>query len=284
MKKPKYTPSHGQVFACLTSLSLLYGCGGAKKKWKNAPGTQGALNLDAVKEAFQKRPNVAEFEKRVNEIFEGDNLILLHAEDIGNAFRIDAKEDLDKNEKVSDGDDLIFRMTVKNGMVTLQGMGVNSYYKESWPYDPAKEERYHRTYHRSHYRGPYFYHWYGYGGRRWGGSYYTPRDNYTSIRQHRDSYRKGSDFKTQVKQNGAYENRMASKHKSTYGTATRAPSAKRTSYVKSTAASGKFNSKTSSSGWAVRSRSGVKSSFGRSSGGFSSSSRGGFRGSSGMGV
>lgn len=286
--KSKRSRNRERMVACVASVSLLCGCGGAKKKWKNAPGTKGSINLDAVKEAFKKRPNVAEFEKRVNEIFEGDNLIVLKSTKQGTGFRLDAKEDLDRDKEFSNGDELIFTLTVRDGKATLKGAGVNSYYAESWRYDDKMEERRYSSYHRSHYYGPYFYHWYGH--RAWGGSYYTPRPNYDSMSRHRDSFRGTPAFKDQVKQNSQHETKMASKHGTKFAQATTATSQRRTNYVKKTMSSSDFNksvgSKSSSAGWAVRSTTGTKSSFGRTSGGFgrSSSGRGGGRGSSGIGV
>ena len=115
-----------------TTASLIAGCGGNDQgKWAAAPGTQGHINLDAVKEAFQKNPRYDDFEKRVNEIFEGDRLVIFEAKSVSGGFNYTAKEDLDGDKKMSPADDTLFTLLVANGTATLKGAGVNSYYSQS---------------------------------------------------------------------------------------------------------------------------------------------------------
>jgi len=276
--------------AGVTTASLLGGCGSSdEEKWANSPGTNGHINLPAIKDAFQKNPSVEDFEKRVNEIFEGDNLIVFQSEKVTGGFKLSAEEDLDGDKKVSAGDDLLFTLEVANGGATLQGAGATSYYKQSWTYDGAGHAKddtgktYARDHHCSH-----FHHWYGYGGYGyWRGGYYTPRPRYDQMLSSRNSYRGTSAFTSQVSANAASEQKMASKYGSSFRSAAAKTSSSRKSYVSKSVSSGSYKANKSTSGWAARSKAGTKSSFSssRSSSGSSSSKGfGGFKGSSGFGV
>ena len=46
------------------------------ESWAATDGAAGRINLDAVQEAFKDSDSVTEFERRVNEIFEGDGIVL----------------------------------------------------------------------------------------------------------------------------------------------------------------------------------------------------------------
>lgn len=289
------------ISAGLATASLLSGCKKESEQWAAAPGTNGFVNLDAVKEAFQKNPEVADFEKRVNEIFEGDHLIILESKRIAKGFKCTAMEDLDEDEKVSDSDETLFILTVANGRATLQGAGVNEYYKESWKYTPPAEKEdppaEPRTFRHRHH---YFHHWY-WGPRYWGGGYYTPRSRYGSIFSHREDYRQGMGFTDQVTANTRFENQMQSQYGSGFRKSVNQPSSLRERYINKTQRSSNFkqmlanNKKTS--GWGLRSNSSDKGAFSSirskaaksssvSSKKSSSSSKGfrGFRGSSGFGI
>lgn len=269
------------IAAGVASTAVLGGCGDkAVDKWENSPGTQGFINLNAVKTAFQKNPEVSEFEKRVNEIFEGDNLIVFEAKREGNkGFRYTALEDLNEDGKPSDGDDRVFELVVRDGRATLKGFGVNQYFVDNWNYSPAQDRKYNSQ--PSYYmHRPMFGYWYWYGG--WGG-YYTPRNRYNGMRSHRDTYRGSSAFASQVSANKQYESKMAKARPSTFKKAVNKPSSIRKKYVSNKKSSSGFSNslKKSSSGFSKRS--------GSSSRGFSASrssgrSGGGFRGSSGVSI
>ncbi len=272
--------------------TLFAGCGESdQEKWANSPGTRGHINLDAVKEAFQKHARYDDFEKRVNEIFEGDQLVVFKAEPVPGGFKYTAMEDLDADKKIGPADDTLFTLLVAKGTATLTGAGVNRYYSQTWPYNAAKEAKKagetQATAPHHHRHGSSFLFWYGMGRLRWGGGYYTPAPRYNAMSQHRDQYRTTSAFQSQVKSNATHENRMAAR----YGTGFRkTPSGARKTHVSKSRTSQSFDSSKSKSGWAVRSKSGVKSKASTSSSSSrSSASRGGrgfggFRGSSGFGV
>jgi hypothetical protein len=295
MKKSDEIKNSYLVAASVASASLLAGCGDSDtpeiKQWKAAPGTNGFINLEDVEKAFKKNQKADEFEKRVNEIFEGDSLVVFKSSQKtgGSGFVYYAYEDLNKDAKVTSSDDLLFTLTVANNRAMLQGAGVNKYYKSSWAYKPAEERR-EETYYRSRYGRSHFSHWYW--GRGWGG-YYTPRDRYDSNLSHTKEYRGTSGFTQQVQNNAAYEKRAAAKHGTGFRQSAVALSPVRRKYVKSVPVSKTMKATKGTSGWGVRANKGIFSSYSgaKSSGAKSSgsSSRGGgffsrFRGSSGFGV
>lgn len=270
------------LVAGLTAASLVTGCKKADK-WANSPGTNGFINLDAVKKAFQDNPKVEDFEEKVNEVFEGDNLIIFGSKEVTGGFMYVAKEDLDGNKKIGPEDETLFTLTAAKGIATLQGAGVNKYYKETWKYKPAKEDK---PEDKRHYHHTHFHHWYW--GRRWGG-YYTPWQSYDRVSINRNSYRQGSAFVSQVNNNVDFENRMAKRYGAGFRKSVGGASAVRTSYINNTKKSSGFKgllSKNKSS--SIRSKSSAKGGFtgarSASRGGRSGGKSGGFRGSSGFGV
>jgi len=281
MKKKLMTGSY--LVAGVAAASLLGGCGKSKDKWENSSGAKGRTNLDAVKAAFKKAPKHEDFENRVNEICEGEKIVLFRSDKVEGGFKITALEDLDGNKKISDADDVLFTLLVANGTATLKGSGVTSYYTSSWPYNPAAHARnagtstYRRGHHCTHY-----HHWYG-RSYFWGGGYYTRAPRYDQMMSHRTSYRNSSAFPSQVKSNVTSEKKMASKYGSGFRAAATKTSPSRKSYVQKSASSGSFKSGKSNSGYGVRSKSGMRSSS-SSSRGSSSRGFGGFRGSGGFGV
>lgn len=289
MKYKKNTQKYW-LAAGIAAASCLTGCDSDKDNWAKSPGTNGFINLDAVKEAFQKNPEAGNFEGRTNEIFEGDNLVVFSTKELkGSGFIYTAVEDLNKNKKVDASDDTLFSLTIANGRATLQGFGVNKYYKEIWNYTPPKEDKVkekeqqtHR--HRHYYHGPYFHYWYY--SRGWG-RYYTPAPAYTRTTTLRNDYRNTSTYKTQVKNNMGFENRMSKKYGSNFRKSVNGTSSVRKSYVSKTQRSSGFKNSlsTSKSGWSQRSGSSKSSGFTSSrTSSRSGRSYGGHRGSSGFGV
>ena len=255
------------IATTLAAAALLTGCGQSdKEKWEESPGTNGSINLRAVKKAFQKYPSVENFEQRINEIFEGDNLIMLKVKTANskNMFEVFAYEDLNENKSIDEKDDVIFVLKVQNGIATLEGKGVNAYYKDSWAYNAES--------HRQHYRrnrGLGFFFWYTAGRYS---NYYTPRNRYDDISKKRSAFRNSSAFASQVNSNCDFEQKAAKKYGSSFTKSARNTSFSRKSYI----ATG-FSSSTASrkSGWSTR----KTFSKSRSSSRFRS-----FRGSSGVSI
>jgi hypothetical protein len=290
--------------AGVAGASLVAGCGNPMKQWAKAPGTNGFINLDAVKAAFQKNRKVEDFETRVNKIYEGDHMVLFNAALVTDGFELTAKEDLNDDKKLDTSDDTLFTLTVKGKVASLKGSGVNAYYSSSWVYTPPEERRDERHYSSRYHHGPHFHYWYW--GRGWGG-YHTPASRYSRMRNDRDYYRNSSAFHSQVKRNVDYETRASKQYGAGFRKSASKPSATRKSYVAkgmaSTANQKSVKTSKSSSGWGVRSKMGTTGSFAaatasrpssskskstsRSTASRSSSSSksyGGFRGSSGVHV
>jgi hypothetical protein len=273
--------------SCLTAgvaaVSMLGGCGGSQDEWANSPGTNGHTNLDAVRAAFQKAPKLEDFENRVNQICEGDKLVMFRSDKVDGGFRLSAVEDLDGDKKISGSDDVLFTLLVANGTATLKGEGVTSYYTSTWAYDPVAHTRgAGNAVHRTGHHCTHFHHWYG-RSYLWGGGYYTRAPRYSQMMSQRSSYRGTSAFASQVKSNASSEKKMSSKYGSGFRSAAAKTSSNRKSYVKKSVSSGNYKAGKGSSGWGVRSKSGTKSSF-SSSRGSSSKGFGGFRGTSGFEV
>ena len=110
---------------------VLAGCstGVSADDWAATEGAIGRINMDAVQEAFEKSQSVEEFENRLNEIYEGDGIVLIRAKEEGGKRIIEAFEDLDKNSDLDPGkDDLLFTITNENDTNELRGHGSNRHH------------------------------------------------------------------------------------------------------------------------------------------------------------
>jgi len=301
MKKSDKIKNSNLFVTGAVTASLLAGCARETseiKEWREAPGTNGFINLADVVKAFQNNQNAEEFEKRVNEIYEGDHLVVFKSEQKGKeGFVYHAYEDLNKDAKANETDDLLFTLMVADSQATLMGGGVNQYYKFSWAYKPAEEKK-EESYYSSRYHTPYYHYWYY--GRGWRG-YYTPRNRYDSNADHRKKYRGSSGFVDQVKKNAAFAKSSSTQYGSAFVKSAGAQSVARKNYISKASSSDGFaervkNTK-NASGWGVRSNNSVPSAYSTAAiaaGGVvaakaaSRSSRGGSfsrsRGSSGFGV
>lgn len=227
-------------------------------QWAATDGAAGRINLDDVQEAFKLAKSATDFEKRVNQIFEGDGLVLIRAKQDGTALVLEGYEDLNSNFEIDDShDDLLFSILQNNNSNELRGHGTNSYY------------------HNSFGAGNFLFAYMMVSAISPRGYYYsTPsRSARTTLRQNRTSYRNTSFYKSQVSKNSSYFNRQRSFAGSRYSSASRNVSTARQSYQSSQKTSGSFK----------RSNTGVRNSWGASSRSraFSGGSRGGFRGGGG---
>lgn len=286
------------VVATAVGIGMVSSCSRNNKakdlaNWEGTHGTQGFINLNDVRDAFRSNESMVEFENRVNELFEGDNLVVFQAKEVTKGFELSAREDLDGSKSTTSKDDLLFTLSVKGRTATLKGAGVNKYYTESWIYEPpagAAAQVQDRTRHSSFSSSPFFWWWVLSPG--WGG-YYTPMSHYNSIYAHRTSYRSSSAYRSQVSRNASFESQMSKKHGSSFRSSMASASSQRKSYIRSAPKSPGFKQKLAASkgktGSApksqLRSSSGVKRSFsGSSKSSSSSKGYGGYRGSSGFGI
>ena len=282
--------------ATVVGFSLIGNCSKSRANntvadWENTHGTQGFINLNDVRDAFRSNESMQEFENRVNEIFEGDNLVVFEARELKNGFELKGYEDLDVSKSKTNKDDLLFTLSVKGRTAELKGDGVNSYYKDTWIYEPppGSEEKVREVHHHSSFASsPFFWWWVLSPG--WGG-YYTPMGRYDSMYSHRSSYRNTSAYGSQARRNASFEGQMGSKYGSSFRSSMNRSSAQRKSYIRSAPKSPGFKEKVAAS--KGKTGSAKKSQFrssNRKSGSFSGTSKksssskgyGGFRGSSGF--
>jgi hypothetical protein len=98
--------------------------------------TLGRINMEAVQAAFEQASDVEDFETRINQIHEGDHLVLIRVRNEQGATITEAWEDLDDSGQVDEqADDLLFSMTLahQDRTARLEGQGVNSYYSHEYP-------------------------------------------------------------------------------------------------------------------------------------------------------
>lgn len=224
-------------------------------QWAATDGAAGRINLEAVQDAFKNSDSVSEFESKVNEIYEGDGIILIRARQDGERLTLQAYEDLNKNGDIDGdtGDDLLFEIVQNDDNNELRGHGANGYYRNSFG---GGNFLFTYLLLSSFSRGPYFYQ--------------TSPARASTIRSSRTSYRNSTSYRSQVSRNGSYFNKQKTFAGSRYSSASRNVSPARQTYQSSQKASGAFKS----------SGTGVRSSWGSSS----RSSRGGiFGGSRGSG-
>ena len=216
--------------------------------WAATDGAAGRINLDEVQEAFKDSNSPTEFEKRVNEIYEGDGIVLIRVEQDGSRTNLEAWEDLNKSKEIEDGiDDRLFSIVKDNDQHEMRGYGANGYYHHGFG-----AGNFLFTYMILSSFGPY--------------GYYTPISRYDTISRNRSNYRNSSGYRNQVSKNTSYFNKQKSFAGSNYDQASKNVSSSRQSYQNSQRTTGNFRS----SGTGVRSSwgSSSRSSFGRSTSGF----------------
>ena len=231
---------------------LIAACGGPSyEDWAATDGAAGRINLDDVQEAFKDSDSATEFEKRVNEIYEGDGLILIRAKQDGEVLTLEGWEDLNNDNEINESNDDQLFSIVKgtNNEYDMRGYHGNGYYN-------------------SHFGAGDFLFTYLLISAitpRFGGYYYsTPSSRGTEIRNQRTTYRNSSAYGGQVRRNASYSSRQASFAGSRYQQSRGNVSSNRSSYQSTQKSSGSFRTSNSVS----RSSSSVRSSSRSSSGGF----------------
>ena len=220
----------------LAGAPLLAACGDSSSgasydQWAATDGAAGRINLDDVQLAFQQSSSATEFEKRVNEIYEGDGIILIRARQDGDRLTLEGWEDLDANSMIDDAvDDQLFAIIKEDEQHQLRGYHANSYY-------------------HSHFGAGDFLFTYllisSIGG--FGGPYYyqTVPDRAADIRRDRASYRGSGRYDSQLQRNQQYTSRQQTFAGSRYQEAGRGVSSSRQTYQQTQKSSGAFRSSSS---------------------------------------
>ena len=235
------------VLALTGGAALGVACGGSSgggdsnvsaTEWVETDGASGRINMDDVRDAYREsfsngNFDVAKFERRVNEIYTGDNLIIVQAEQKGNdTVEVSGWEDLNKNKTLDQNeDDKLFTVTQElkeNGTTTVQGYHANSYYHHSSPFGGFL---------------PGFLLGQFLGGGRT--TYVTPRDRYDSNAGYISSYRGTPAYASQQSRNQSYGSSVPSRFGS--DSTTKAVSPARSSYQSRQVSSGGFRNSGSSS-------------------------------------
>ena len=231
--------------------------GPSYEDWAATDGAAGRINLDDVQTAFKESESVTDFENRVNQIYEGDGIVLIKAEQTDTAFVLEGWEDLVGNARIDEEtDEKLFTITQKEDKShEMRGHHANGYYHSTWG-----AGNFLFTYLLlSSFVGPRYV-------------YATPVSRVGSIQNHRRVYRNSSAYRSQVSRNGSYFNRQKGFAGSSYDSAGRNLSSARQSYQSRARSTGAFRS----------SGTGVRSSWGTSGrSGFSSGRSGGFFGGGG---
>ena len=249
------------TFALLAGASLIAGpaiaacdSGPSYEDWAATDGAAGRINLDEVQQAFKDAESPTDFEKRVNEIYEGDGIVLIRVEQDGDYMNLEGWEDLNNSKQIEDAsDDRLFSIVRNhNREHEMRGYGANSYYHHGFgagdflftymllsAFNPM---------------GGYYY--------------YTPTYRYDTISRDRTNYRNSSGYRSQVSKNSNYFSKQKTFAGSSYDQASRNVSASRQTYMNNQKTSGSYKSSSTGvrSSWGSSSRG---SSFGRTSTGFS---------------
>ena len=222
---------------------LIAACAGPTyDDWASTDGAAGRINLDDVQEAFKNSDSATDFEQRVNEIYEGDGLVLIRASQDGEILTLEGWEDLNKDSTIDEAnDDQLFSIVRgTNNEYDMRGYHGNGYYN-------------------SHFGAGDFLFTYliisSLSGPR--GYYYTtPQSRGSQIRNQRTTYRNSSAYGGQVQRNASYNTRQASFAGSRYQSSRSNISSNRGSYQSTQRTSGSFRtSNTISRSGSVRSSS-----------------------------
>ncbi len=230
------------VFASVGTLVAAgtIGCGGKASGQQDYMVTDIAtdrINLDAVKDALETSKDLSEFENRVNEIYEGDNLVLIRVEGKEAQIIISGFEDLNQSNTIEDAkDDKLFSITVQEEKYEVYGHGANDYYYyggDYWGYDDDYDGGY-----DGGYDGDYdndrkaFMHWLMHSrhsaeDRIW---HQTNRERAAKIRLDRDRFRSSSAYTAKRSANKAFFNQQKARHPQAFGSRTQKPSSQRSTY------------------------------------------------------
>ena len=98
--------------------------GPAFDEWAATDGAAGRINLDEVQDAFKSSDSPTEFERKVNEIYEGDFLVLIRSSQDGDTLVLEGFEDLDNSGAIEESsDDVLFSIVKEHDNHELRGHG-----------------------------------------------------------------------------------------------------------------------------------------------------------------
>ena len=232
------------------AVPLVAACGGGPsyEDWAATDGAAGSINLDDVQAAFKDSKSATDFERRVNEIYEGDGLVIIRARQDGNTLTLEGWEDLNGNNDIDlEKDDQLFSIVKgTNDEYDMRGHNTNGYYNSHFG-----AGNFLMTYMLISAISPRGYY------------YSTPIGRGGQMRTQRTRYRQSSSYPRQVQRNGNFGRRQASFAGSRYQQSKSNVSSNRRTYQSARKSSGTFKNSNS----ITRGRSGSSRAFGRSGSG-----------------
>jgi len=189
------------------SLLVIGGCSSRHDQWAETSGQAGHINLEAVEEAMKKSNDVTEFEKKVNEIYQGDEMVLIEVKNEANGEQlVSGYADLNDNGQIDDSDEKLFtfRRWSENGASRgdMQGYGVNGYYHNSFSgVDFLTTWMLFSVLSRPMYAVPF---------------YHTTIADVQGLRNYRSTYRSTPNYRNQINTNRQFESKMSATHGETY--------------------------------------------------------------------
>lgn len=250
------------------SLISLGACANRREQWAETSGKAGQINLEAVENAMRKSKDVSEFEKQVNEIYMGEEMVLIEVKNEGREQLVSGYADLNNNLEIDhDADDKLFTFRRwyegDKPRYEMRGYGVNSYYHHPYPSGMNLLTTYLlvSALTRPMYMTPV---------------YHTTVAQRQATRSYRTNYRKTPSYRNGVDSNKRFQTRMSAKHGTTYRKAS--PNASRARWATRRGVNLNKATRLSKSG-ASRSAARSRSSWGsRASRGFARGFRGGVAG------
>jgi hypothetical protein len=183
------------VGGVLVAFSGCEGCTGRRSttyQWAETRGRASKIDLEAVERAMRESKDVTEFEQKVNQIYEGDELVLIEVKNISRDLQeVSGYADINDNAQIDDGDEKLFTFSRRNtpdggADYTMIGYGPNYGYSHSGHLTQTllntwlllqilNTPRYTTV--------PY---------------YHTPRDRVVIIKQERERFRRSPQYKRRV--------------------------------------------------------------------------------------
>lgn len=211
----------GKKAAAVASIGALVsagvvGCGSSRQDdWMATDGAAGRINMGAVQKALEESKDPSEFEKKVNEIYEGESHILIKIEEKGSQKVLSGFEDLNNSGKIEEQeDDMLFSATIGEKEYDLRGSGVNNYYQHRGGMSAGNM---------------LFLYWIM-SPSRMGYGYYTSPQRYREIGRDRTRYRRSTAYSTTRSANRSYNNQARASNPQAFSSSTRNVSRQRTSY------------------------------------------------------
>jgi hypothetical protein len=135
-----------KLLAAVLGLSLTVGAGGigcssssedsGNKRWATTENTNVKIDWDKVNEAYKLASGPEDLEKRINEIYEGDEIISVSVQDVGDKGQVvTGFFDKDKDGKVSDPEKIFtIKRELKGTEGQYQTQGHGAYHGYSSPF------------------------------------------------------------------------------------------------------------------------------------------------------